>query len=495
MALPADAAPGRTGPLSRLLSFPALLVVALGLLVGLTCRGRFSDPDTWWHLKVGEIIWQTHSLPRTDTLSYTTHQHAWIPHEWLAEISIYAAYRLGGYQGLWLWQWGLASLVVILVYALCAWHAGNAKVALIGGMAAWFFSTISLATRPLLLGYLFLVAELLLIHLGRTRDRRWLWGLPPLFALWVNCHGSHVLGLAVLGMYTACSWVDLRAGLLVSERRAPQERRAFAAVLAASVAALFVNPVGPQLVFYPFNVLAGQPVNVGNVAEWASLNFQEARGIGLFLVVGLIALLVLARRATVRLEEALLLAGATLLAVRHSRLVFGFGILAAPLLTRLLAEAWGAPRASREHPVANGFLMAAAAAIFAVSFPSTPELQRQAAQANPQGAVEFVRKAGLTGPMMNEYVWGGYLTWALPEHRVFIDGRADVFEWTGVLAEYGRWYTLQEDPQKLLGKYGIQFCLLRPEAPQAQVLPYLTGWRRAYRDERAVVFVRDKEVH
>jgi hypothetical protein len=96
---------------------------------------------------------------------------------------------------------------------------------------------------------------------------------------------------------------------------------------------------------------------------------------------------------------------------------------------------------------------------------------------------------------LNEYVWGGYLTWALPEHRVFIDGRADVFDWTGVLAEYGRWYTLQEDPQKLLEKYGIQFCLLRPEAPEAQVLPHLTGWRRAYRDERAVVFVRDKEVH
>jgi hypothetical protein len=93
--------------------------------------------------------------------------------------------------------------------------------------------------------------------------------------------------------------------------------------------------------------------------------------------------------------------------------------------------------------------------------------------------------------MLNEYLWGGYLIWALPEQKVFIDGRADIFAWTGVLGEYGRWYTLEEDPARLLDKYGIRYCLLRANAPMARVLLYLPGWKRVYGDEVAVVFVKE----
>ena len=80
--------------------------------------------------------------------------------------------------------------------------------------------------------------------------------------------------------------------------------------------------------------------------------------------------------------------------------------------------------------------------------------------------------------------------WALPEHKVFIDGRGDVFDWTGVLEEYGRWATLAEDPQLLLDKRAIRFCLLRREAPLSHVIPHLPGWRLDYADDVAVVFVR-----
>jgi hypothetical protein len=105
-------------------------------------------------------------------------------------------------------------------------------------------------------------------------------------------------------------------------------------------------------------------------------------------------------------------------------------------------------------------------------------------------AVDYIRRTGLSGPMLNDYVFGGYLIWALPEHKVFIDGRADVFDWVGVFAEYGRWATLADDPKLMLDKYHVRFCLLRRDAPIARVMPYLPGWHRAYSDEIGVVFVR-----
>src|SRR5712692_8309128 len=57
-------------------SFPVVLALALAVLAVLTVRDRFNDPDLWWHLKTGEIIWNTHSIPQTDVFSFTTNQQS-----------------------------------------------------------------------------------------------------------------------------------------------------------------------------------------------------------------------------------------------------------------------------------------------------------------------------------------------------------------------------------------------------------------------------------
>ena len=49
--------------------------------------------------------------------------------------------------------------------------------------------------------------------------------------------------------------------------------------------------------------------------------------------------------------------------------------------------------------------------------------------------MEFIQASHLSGPMLNDYNFGGYLIWAAPEHPVFIDGRTDVYEWSGVLGD------------------------------------------------------------
>ena len=119
-------------------------------------------------------------------------------------------------------------------------------------------------------------------------------------------------------------------------------------------------------------------------------------------------------------------------------------------------------------------------------------LVSQVDRGNPVQAVDFIRSTHLTGRMLNEYVYGGYLSWALPEQKVFIDGRADVYAWTGVFQDYGAWATLREDPNRLLDNYQIDWCLLSQSAPQARVLRYLPGWSERYSDSQAVIFARDR---
>src|SRR5690242_1243970 len=137
----------------------------LVLLTALTVRGRFNDPDLWWHLKMGQIIWTTHSIPTHDLFSYTANHQPIVPQEWLAELSIYIAYLVHGYSGLMLWFFILASVFVVQGYVLCALYSGNAKVAFVGAMLIWFFGTIGFEIRPQMISYVLLASELILIHL------------------------------------------------------------------------------------------------------------------------------------------------------------------------------------------------------------------------------------------------------------------------------------------------------------------------------------------
>jgi hypothetical protein len=467
-----------------------MLAGLLALLAVLTVRSRFDDPDLWWHLKTGQVIWTTHTIPVTDLFSYTTNHHAWIPHEWLSQLVIYAAYQWGGFSGLMLWLCFFSGAVLIAGYGLCALYSGNAKVAFLGAMAIWFFGGIGFSIRPQLIAYLFLIAELALIHLGRTRNPRWFFWLPVLFAVWVNCHPSFMLGLIVAAVFLFSSLFNFRSGSLAAVPWDARCRGTLALALVLSLAALFLNPVGIRLVLYPIDTMLSMPLLLGNVEEYAPLNLGSASGLALMAVLLSSFLLAATRRAELYFGELLMLAMATWLAVSHLRMLPVFGILAAPILCRQLATSWEGYNAEEDRIWPNAVMIGASLLAAWLAFPGRANLESQVEAQSPVKAVEFIHASHLSGPMLNDHPFGGYLIWAAPEHPVFIDGRTDVFEWTGVLGEFGRWATLQDDPHALLDKYRINFCLLTSHSPMVRVLPLMHDWKLVYSDDHAVVFAR-----
>jgi hypothetical protein len=474
----------------RVFSFQGMLAGILLVLSVLTVRGRFNDPDLWWNLKTGEVIWTTHTVPVTDLFSYTTNHHAWIPHEWLAQLVLYGAYKAGGYTGLMLLLLGLTWALLAIGYWLCSIYSGNSKVAFVGALILWMFSTVGLSLRAQLIGYIFFVVELLLIELGRTRCARWFYWLPVLFAFWVNCHASFIFGLAIAVLLLCASFIDIEAGALLPRRWEPGARQKLALMLVLSGAALFLNPVGIKLILYPVDTMLHMPILVGNVAEYAPLNMTEARGIALLAILLCSFMLLATRRATMYWEELAFLMIATWMAVSHMRMLFVFGILAAPILSRQLAPLWEAYDAKSDRMSLNAAFMALALVVTWFAFPGKADIEQQIEDGSPVKALAFARANHLKGPMLNDHVYGGYLMWAAPEYPVFIDGRTDVFEWTGVLAEFGNWATMREDPNILLNKYGVAFCLLNRQSPMAQVLPLLPDWKTVYTDANAVIVER-----
>jgi hypothetical protein len=171
-------------------------------------------------------------------------------------------------------------------------------------------------------------------------------------------------------------------------------------------------------------------------------------------------------------------------------MLFVFGILVAPILSRMLSDLWDNYDAERDGPLLNAVMIVLCLLVAVLAFPRRNFLARQVDEKNPVKAVTFLKEHRVSGKMLNDYVYGGYLIWAAPEYPVFVDGRSDVFERAGVLGDFKKWATLESDPRELLDKYGIDFCLVSRGAPMAQVLPLIGGWKVAYSDTQAMIFVR-----
>src|SRR5258708_35444332 len=101
-------------------SMPAMLGALLAGTVFLLKRSFFVDPDMWWHLKTGELILSTHRWATTDPYSYTSAGAPWLASEWLGEVLLAAAYRLGGLRGLEPLLIPLGSAVMVALYGFAS---------------------------------------------------------------------------------------------------------------------------------------------------------------------------------------------------------------------------------------------------------------------------------------------------------------------------------------------------------------------------------------
>jgi len=186
----------------------------------------------------------------------------------------------------------------------------------------------------------------------------------------------------------------------------------------------------------------------------------------------------------------MLLGIGSFLALQHMRMLFVFGILAAPLLCRLVKDDWDDYEVKTDKPAVNAVAIVIALAVCFVRFPSNDDLRQRIEARNPVAALAYMREQGIQGRVLNEYTWGGYLIWQAPEYKTFIDGRTDIFDYTGVLNEYIAFHRVLEDPKTLLEKYDVDYCLLNKNTPVVSVLGYLPNWEQVYADDLAVIFAR-----
>ncbi len=478
-------------------SFPVFLGVALaaGGFWGLHWNGVpvgriVTEADTWWHLAVGESILASGRWPTSDTYSFTVFGHPWIAYEWLGEIVIALAARWGGLQGMAILLTGLTAVFLVLLYYYAYLRSRSVKAAGLACILLLPMVSAFCTLRPQLLGFVLVLAMLIGIELFHQGYRRALWILPPLLLLSVNTHGTFTLGVFVLAVYGLCRLRGFRLGRLRASALTISQRRELAVIFLLCVLALPLTPYGTQLAAQPLEVAFLHPMVSLVVVEWHPLALSDPMGQMFLVLVVLFLVAQLFAPAEYRLHEILLLVFSVVASCLHVRFVLFFVTIFAPILAVTLARWVPSFESAKDRPVLNAALMALAVTAVIAPFPSSAQLQRVVARQFPQGAIEHIHRHPISEGMLNEYNWGGYLIWMLrPKHKVFIDGRAYIYDHSGVLSDFIAIGSVTPNVRFLLRKYGIQACLLHRGAALANYLAALPDWEIAYEDELCVLLV------
>ena len=481
--------------LRRASSFPVLQGGLLAFVVLMVARTFKVDPDTWWHLVVGQKILNTHSWPTAETYSFTARGTEWVAHEWLAEVILALASRGGGLPGLMLLLFALTGTIVLLTYYYAYLRCRNPKSAFLATLLVLPLLGVWFSLHPQLLGYVFLLITLICLEHFRQGRRRVLWCLPLVFLLWVNTHGTFSLGFTILGIYWLSGLVDLRSGDLVANRWPVAERIQLLAVALASLLAGCVTPYGSRLLTNPAQMIVMQQGITPDLKSWQPipLNLWHGELFLAFVVLFIVAIVTV--RRVIKIEELALFLFAVVMTALHTRALPLFAIVFAPLLADMLGRWVPNYEPGGDRPVLNLLLIAAIALGIAKSFPTTPDLDASVAGNFPTEAVEYLRQHPQPEPMFNELVFGGYLLYGLdPSHGVFIDGRLETYIPAGVWSDYLHITQLDPEAPSLLQKYHLRTCLIPSGAGLATFLQALPEWKKVYGDKMCVLFVRSPDL-
>lgn len=429
-----------------------------------------SDPDTFWHLRLGHDILDTRSVKTVTGPWSSLSDQPWVPTQWLTEAVLAFAEDVGGLPAV-AWLFTIALLVlVLLVHQLARQGSDAVPAAFTTGLTIVAMSA-SLSPRPHLMTYLLLCATL--IAWQRTaEDLRPRWWLTPLTWVWAMSHGMWFVGpLVGLAVVT---------GLVLDRRVDRSQVLRLVAVPVASIAAAAFTPVGPDLL--------GAPVAVAGVGafitEWQPPSFRSPGPAAAALMVAVVVTAWARSPRRVPWVHIALLALAGGWILLATRTVALGALIACPLVAATLQDLM-----AREHRLPNrretwslGVVAGVIACMSAVAVPSTA--------ANPEGVPSALAQelddlpAGAV--VLNAYELGGWLRWKHPDLEPVVDGMSEAYS-VEHLQGFGRVQAMAAGWETTFDEWNPAAALVLDRSPLATALAERRGWTEVAHDEGYVL--------
>lgn len=478
-----------------LFSWPLIIALLVYSLLMFHGDILLRDADTYWHIATGQWILEHRAIPTLDPFSHTMRGMPWTAHEWLSELILAISHNVGGWTGViaipsLAYAATLAILTRVLLKSMEPAHAVLCVAFAIAMTKAHLLARPHVLALPCMM--LWTVGLVQGSESGRS-PRLW---LLPVMTLWANLHGGFTLGLALTFACAIEALFNARhtKSMMITAK-------SWALFTALAVISSLLTPHGMQGIFFTWQILFEGTYALAHIGEWLSPNFHTLQPVELWLL-GLLALVIYhgLKLPPMRL---LLLLGLLHLSLKHQRNIDLLGLLVPILVAAPFAVQWREKTQNQQNAetldrifrkLAQSAGQAAVVAAFLLTLLLTPWVAHNRAPQpeeaiTPHQAIQAVKKAGISGPVFNEYSWGGYLIYlGIPP---FIDGRADMYGDVFFKAFVEALLLTKSDSlENLLDKYKIEWTLLTPGSPAVALLDHLPAWRRLYADKVAVVHVR-----
>ena len=476
------------------------LFLSLSLFAG---NKLLNDCDTGYHIRAGEYILQTHSIPRQDIFSFHEPPPSWIAHEWLSEIIMAIVHRLFGLTGIVIFFSLIISFTYYVFFKILKTE-NDIVLSIFFTLLVLLSSQLHWLARPHIFSLFLMIIWYYLLDEYQYKDRNYLYVLPLIMLFWVNLHGGFLAGFILIGIYLFGNIIkfitanDLEKGF--HERKA----KFLGIITIICLLVCLINPFGYHILLFPFKLVSKKFI-IDHVSEFLSPNFHQPLPFKYFLLLMFAIFALSAIKAN--LIELLLILMFTNMSLYSVRYIPLFSIIAAPILLRqletILARSDGklakflnkrSDNISKIDRSAKGHLWPVAAVVLVAFFATTGKIDfKFNEKTKPIAAVKFLKKEKLKGHMFDEDEFGDYIIYAAwPEYKVFFDGRSDMYG-VDITKEYHKVVTIRPGWNEVLKKYDINWIIFNANSALSLFLMQRDDWKLIYADEVANIFVKNNK--
>jgi hypothetical protein len=476
-------------------------LILLGILIFLFFLNNsfnYLDPDLGWHLKAGQDIIENETISTVNYYNYTLSNVEWVNHEWFLDVFSFFVYTNFGYISLSILFAFLTTLVFYFLYKylILKYQGLKNKTNISFNFSFFLYIVLSLVgiiaisphvgIRMQVIALLLFVSLLIILeYYNQKQKNKYIFLIPFIFLLWANMHGTFILGLGLLLVFF---------GLKILERVlyhfkvkkinylylwSNKKLITFFTIILASILATLVNPYGIKL--YNFLSSYTNTFYLGHIQEWLP---QYTLPINMWQIIYLaIALsIVLAiwflnkyKNIKFNLWDIFLFVFFLYFAISSKRHFPLFFIVTVPILIYLLNQIFVDDKYFFNYSYLNKYISIKKLKYFIlfmyilvnislflqIKFTNTPFSSY--CYQYPCEAIEFIQKNKdlQEKKIFNNYAWGGYMIWKMPDKKIFIDGRMPQVAYKNhtILEEYFEFFDKDTLIDKL-NEYDIKLVLI-----------------------------------
>lgn len=484
-------------------SLLVLFVSLITILVYCFSDG-ISGNDFWWHVKVGEWIVNHGKVPTTDIFSWYGVEQGivWTAHEWLADVIFFKIHSTFGNIGIFALSFCAALMMILLMYNQAREHIK--RNILVGGLFFLLFTIVAslfFYGRPHIFSYFFLFFELKILYdFLENTDSKKIYLIPLIAVLWSNLHGgSSNLSYIICAIFLFAGLLNFSFGRIEAIRMDKMSLLKLAGVTLASVAGILLNPIGTEVLAYPYVTLNDQ-LSMSLISEWQS---PDAKLIGnlllYFLPIAVMTIGLISTKKKVKIIDAFIMFAFLFLFFRSARFIVLWYIAAVFYAFQYMPELKVKPITKTYEKVTVGMvtvLLLILMTMGLLNMSNAYKKDKLISQTMSEEIIEVI-KADAPKRLYNDYNLGEALIYN--DISVFFDARADLYVQNNLMADGVSLMYLEQanivselnyvDVDELINKYGFDALVVLKVRPlYSYIVSHPDRFKLIYEEENIGYF-------